>query len=392
MNRGIVWSEKGDLDKAGADFSRAVRIDPTNGGAYAGRADVWRAKGQFDKALDDLDHAIKLNPDLGSAYTTKGQVLEARGEIDQARAAYKLALTAPSHVGHRGRQGIYFELSERDKATAKARLEVLEGATPLAQPPASNPAAPAQNTPTEKKTEDTRIRVALVIGNGAYKGATPLPNPPNDARALAKTLRGMKFEVTEGIDLDRAGMEKAVHEFLLKVPKASIALLFYAGHGIQIAHKNYLVPVDADATSMQSLMAGMTALDTILASLDDRIRTNIVILDACRDNPLVKKEIAENVISRSMKIGSGLAAPGELGKGATIGAGTLIAFATAPGAVALDGAGANSPFSAALVRHISTPGLEVQQMLTACAPRWSPRPITSRCRGRIPHCSATFIW
>jgi uncharacterized caspase-like protein len=108
---------------------------------------------------------------------------------------------------------------------------------------------------------------------------------------------------------------------------------------------------------------GMIDMDTILAALDDQVRTNILIFDACRNNPL-EPQVASAGPNRAIEVGSGLAAPAALASGATLGAGTLIAFATAPGQVALDGEGANSPFSAALSRHIGTPGLEVQQMLT----------------------------
>jgi tetratricopeptide (TPR) repeat protein len=359
VNRGIVWSKKGQLDKSLADFSHAIRVDPTTGSAYAGRADVWRSKGRYQKALDDLDRAIRLDPRSVVALTTKGQVLEARGEIDAARQVYKAALTVPQAASHIGRQGLYLETAFHERATAKARLAVLEGTTPSAAPAPATAPAPAQ-----KKGKDTRVRIALVVGNGAYEGAAVLPNPPNDARLVASALRGIGFDVSEGIDLDHEGLARAIRGFLLRAPKADIALLFYAGHGVQIGGRNYLLPVDAKISSRANFTADMTALDTILAGLDDRIRTNIVILDACRDNPLIKQEVAQAAASRSLKIGTGLAAPGELGKGATLGAGTLIAFATAPGAVALDGDGANSPFSAALVRHISTPGLDVQLMLT----------------------------
>ena len=105
-------------------------------------------------------------------------------------------------------------------------------------------------------------------------------------------------------------------------------------------------------------------MDTILAGLDDQVRTNILIFDACRNNPMAPRTTTSAEPVRSMEAGSGLAAPTAPSSGATLGAGTLIAFATAPGQVALDGEGANSPFSAALSRHIGTPGLEVQQMLT----------------------------
>ena len=108
----------------------------------------------------------------------------------------------------------------------------------------------------------------------------------------------------------------------------------------------------------------MMDMDTIMAGLDDQVRTNILILDACRNNPMAPQVALRRRRAAASRPGSGLAAPTTLGAGATLGAGTLIAFATAPGQVALDGEGANSPFSAALSRHIGTPGLEVQQMLT----------------------------
>ena len=138
---------------------------------------------------------------------------------------------------------------------------------------------------------------------------------------------------------------------------------YYAGHGVQIDGRNYLVPIDFQFQAGSGMTEAMMDMDTIMAGLDDQVRTNILILDACRNNPMAPK-LASAGPARDIEAGSGLAAPATLGAGSTLGAGTLIAFATAPGQVALDGEGANSPFSAALTRHIGTPGLEVQQMLT----------------------------
>jgi uncharacterized caspase-like protein len=121
--------------------------------------------------------------------------------------------------------------------------------------------------------------------------------------------------------------------------------------------------VDVRLQGGGNFTGGMVDMDTILAALDDQVRTNILIFDACRNNPL-EQQVASAGPNRAIEAGSGLAAPSALGAGATLGAGTVIAFATAPGQVALDGEGANSPFSAALSRHIGTPGMEVQQMLT----------------------------
>jgi len=205
--------------------------------------------------------------------------------------------------------------------------------------------------------------MALVIGNGAYAHVKALPNPPNDARAIAKSLRDIGFTVSEGVDLDRAAMQKMTRDFLRDAARAQVAVVYYAGHGVQVDGRNYLIPVDVELKPGTGMTEAMIDMDTIMAGLDDQVRTNILIFDACRNNPMAQ-QVASAGSSRGIEGASGLAAPTSLGAGATLGAGTLIAFATAPGQVALDGEGANSPFSAALSRHIGTPGLEVQQMLT----------------------------
>jgi uncharacterized caspase-like protein len=179
---------------------------------------------------------------------------------------------------------------------------------------------------------------------------------------VAKSLRGIGFVVTEGIDLDRSGMQNMIREFLREAARSQVAIVYNAGHGVQIDGRNYLVPADAQLKPGGSLTDTMMDMDTIMAGLDDQLRTNILILDACRNNPMAP-QVASAGANRAIA-GGGLAAPSSLGSGSTLGAGTLIAFATAPGKVALDGEGANSPCSAALSRHIGTPGLEVQQMLT----------------------------
>ena len=198
-------------------------------------------------------------------------------------------------------------------------------------------------------------RVALVIGNGNYANAGVLPNPPNDAQAVASALRDVGFDVALGRDLDRAAMERLLRDFLRKAATAKVALLFYAGHGMQVDGRNYLLPVDAKIEAASDLGFETVELDKILGNLEDAARATIVILDACRDNPLSRSFAAR---SRSASVGTGLAAY------STLGTGTLIAFATAPGKVALDGTGKNSPFTEGLVKHLRTPGLEVRAMLT----------------------------
>ena len=200
-------------------------------------------------------------------------------------------------------------------------------------------------------------RVALVIGNGAYMHTSFLPNAPNDGRAVAEMLRRLDFEVLEGIDLDRRRTEELIREFSRTLRGADVGLFFYAGHGLQVNGSNFIVPVDAQLQDESDLDFEAIRLDTILNQLERQPRTNIVLLDACRDNPLSRNLARSMGASRSAAIGRGLARiSGSIG--------TLIAYATEPDNVALDGEGPNSPFTTALLQHMDTPGLEIRQMLT----------------------------
>jgi tetratricopeptide (TPR) repeat protein len=387
QNRGISKRALGDLDGALADINEAIRLDPTLPQPLTSRAVIWRAKGDLDRAIADTTEAIRLakakapvnimtppGSVLISAYSHRALAYEAKGDFDRARLDYAAALEGKaSDAG-----------SKANQATAKVRLSLLSETLPpaprtatAAPPPSVSKAAPASPagaaSPSpppaaeqRKRAEtgrETGRRVALVIGNNAYAHVRPLPNPANDARAMAKSLRDIGFVVTEGTDLDRTAMQATIRDFLRDAARSQVAVVYYAGHGVQIDGRNYLVPIDIQFQSGSGMTEAMMDMDTIMAGLDDQVRTNILILDACRNNPMAPK-LASAGPTRDIEAGSGLAAPATLGAGSTLGAGTLIAFATAPGQVALDGEGANSPFSAALTRHIGTPGLEVQQMLT----------------------------
>jgi hypothetical protein len=200
-------------------------------------------------------------------------------------------------------------------------------------------------------------RVALVIGNGAYRNANPLPNPPNDAADVAAALRAIGFDVVEGRDLDKRAMEAKVVEFGRKLDDAQLALFFYAGHGLQVAGKNYLVPIDAKIERAAELGFETIEMSQVLAQMEADKRVNLVFLDACRDNPLART-LARSLAAgtRSASVGQGLA---------TIQSaiGTMIAYATQPDNVALDGVGRNSPFTTALLKHLATPGLEVSSLM-----------------------------
>src|SRR5262245_39773268 len=129
-------------------------------------------------------------------------------------------------------------------------------------------------------------RVALVIGNSAYQHTPQLNNPKNDAADMAAALKQLGFEVSEGRDLDKATMERTVRNFALSLVGARVALFFYAGHGLQVSGQNYLVPVDAQLTAAAALDFEMVRLDLIQRAMEREVATNIIVLDACRDNPL----------------------------------------------------------------------------------------------------------
>ncbi|CAL8973802.1 hypothetical protein RHODGE_RHODGE_02973 [Rhodoplanes serenus] len=198
-------------------------------------------------------------------------------------------------------------------------------------------------------------RVALVIGNGAYRHATPLPNPPNDAADVAAMLRRIGFTVIEGRDLDKHGLEDKIRAFGRALDQSRVALFFYAGHGLQVSGKNYLVPIDARLERPGDLSFETVEVGQVLGQMEADARVNLVFLDACRDNPLARS-LARSLGTRSAAVGTGLASIQSA-------VGTLIAYATQPDNVALDGSGRNSPFTTALLKHVPTPGLDIAVLM-----------------------------
>ena len=197
-------------------------------------------------------------------------------------------------------------------------------------------------------------KLALVLGNARYEAVPALDNPSNDAADLAQALRKVGFDVIEQRDATREAMAKAVHDFSERLRGADIALFFYAGHGLQMNGENYLLPVDAKIDSASDVRFNTINLNDIQQEMESTGRTNIIILDACRNNPFADK------LARG---GRGVTTRG-LGRVDASGEGSLIVYSTQPNNVALDGAGRNSPFTSALLRYVGTPGLEVRQMIS----------------------------
>lgn len=187
-------------------------------------------------------------------------------------------------------------------------------------------------------------RVALVIGNAAYVGVPVLDNTLNDANDMAATLEDLGFQVLLGTDRDRQQMEELIVRFGAAAKAADVALFFYAGHAFQVADRNYLVPLDFRMTRPEEAIDQTVRLDGVLDIMSASPGLKIVLLDACRDNPL------------RLPDGDGLARVGSA-------ADFLIAYATQPDSVAYDGEGRNGTFTEALLSHIRTPAQDISEMM-----------------------------
>ncbi len=190
-------------------------------------------------------------------------------------------------------------------------------------------------------------RTALVIGNGDYRNS-PLPNPVNDARVISQLLEKLGFEVIKGENLSQNEMKYKIFEFGKKLEqKGGTGLFYFAGHGVQVNGKNYLIPVGATIKHDKHVEIEGIDVDRVLAEIENaRNRMNIVILDACRDNPF-----ARSFRSSAQGLAS-IDAP----------TGTLIAYATAPGKTAADGEGNNGLYTGELIRWMQTPGLKIEDV------------------------------
>lgn len=198
-------------------------------------------------------------------------------------------------------------------------------------------------------------RVAMVIGNSAYKSVTPLPNPAKDAAAIGAMLTKAGFEVVEAReDLPVADMKRMIRDFSDKVRDADIAVVFYAGHGIEVDGTNYLIPVDARLERDIDVEDETVSLDRIVRILDPAKKLRLVILDACRDNPF-DRSMKRSLTSRAVEKGLAKVEPANPN--------TLIAYAAKAGSTASDGAGANSPFTTALLKQLTVPGQDLRKSL-----------------------------
>jgi tetratricopeptide (TPR) repeat protein len=362
-NRGLAYSNKGDYDHAIADYDRAIQLDPAFATAYYNRGIACDNKGDFNRAIADYDQAIKLNPKYTFAYFNRGIAYKHKGDYDRAIADYDQAIQLdPKDPDTYDNRGLAYEL-RGDAAPARANFE-----TALALRPGDNVAtaglarlaakAPAIAAPvaTVHSCAGLGKRVALVIGNSRYPGTAALTNPVNDADDVSAVLRDtLCFSVIEAKDATREVFSHKIGEFADAAQGADIALFYYAGHGMQFEQTNYLLPVDSKmANEFEAIHDNISAQD-VITMLESRAKVALVFLDACRNNP-----IEQDFRRRIAALGRSIGETRGLAPMASHGSETLVVFATRPNERADDGTGRNSPFSQAFLKHIATPGKDIE--------------------------------
>jgi uncharacterized caspase-like protein len=230
------------------------------------------------------------------------------------------------------------------RAVARERLEALLG---TAAPTPAGKASPSPPQPAGPR------KVALIVGNGAYRNVAPLANPPRDAKLIASTFRELGFAtVTLVPDLTRDKFFATLHEFGMEAEKADWAVVYYAGHGMEIGGVNYLIPVDARLKADSDAETQAVALEQVIASVAGARKLRLVMLDACRDNPF-EKTMQRTIALKLVNRGFSNIEPE---------AGFMVVYAAKHGETALDGDAVNSPFATVLARVIKEPRIEVRKL------------------------------
>ena len=262
-------------------------------------------------------------------YAYRGEVYEAKGDREKAIEDYSKARSLPARSKWE---------SDRQAEVAK-RLAALQAAVPAAAPPpaASKAPAPPPDATAPPKSVSLGPRVALVIGNAAYRTVKALPNPVNDAREVAAALRAAGFaEVVERNDLGVQDMQKALKAFESTAIGADWAVVYYAGHGIEVDGRKFLIPVDAELKSASDVEDETVALDRVMARVGTARKLQLVILDACRDNPFVPRMAQPGGVVRNVGT-RGLARIEPAHPN------LYVAYSARHGEVALDGSGHEQP-------------------------------------------------
>jgi tetratricopeptide (TPR) repeat protein len=354
-NRGYVLGVKRERDRAIEDFNKAIALNPTFEDAYNSRGVVLDAMGERKRAIADFDKAIELDPGFARPYNNRGNVHRQNGETDKALADYNTAIRLDPRFSptYFNRGDLFARRKEVDKALADFREVVKLGADNDGDRRRKELAAERIDRMLRQQGQPgvARGRVALVIGNSAYKHTSKLANPKNDARSMAAAFRRLGFaSVLEHYDLSREQTLRVLRDFGDVAERAEWAVVFFAGHGIEMQGVNYIIPVDAKLARDTDVEDEAISLSKLQAKADAANKLGLVILDACRNNPFAARMIRSMGATRS--VGRGFAPVEPEGN-------VLVVYAAKHGTTALDGDGSNSPFTASLLGNIEEPQLEI---------------------------------
>ncbi|MEO8668876.1 MAG: tetratricopeptide repeat protein [Bauldia sp.] len=382
--RGRVHGDRQEYGAAIADYSEAIRVDPTDPEAFYVRGNAYSNLKDSAKAIADYDEAVRLRPSYADAFFNRGNVYYDIDDYPLAIADYSasLGLNPNDASAYRNRANAYYvnknyeraiadydaslkiepdnESAKSSRADAVAGLAAKEsdkGETTAAAPDAAASAEAGGEASTGADKGSVVLnekRVALVIGNSNYAAVGKLPNPNRDAEAVADALRAAGFEEVVTVDdLGRQDFLDALNSFAEKAANADWAVIYFAGHGIELDGINYLIPVDATLRTDRAIRDEAISLDRMIETVEGARKLRLIILDACRNNPFVAEM---RVTGANRAIHRGLARVEPEG-------GTLVAYSAKGGQEAIDGDGtSNSPFAAALIKRLPTPGLEVDKM------------------------------
>jgi TPR repeat protein len=375
---------RGGLARDDVEAARLYKLAADKGlSAAHNNLGVLYETGSGGLAKDDTEalrlYKLAADKNYAAAQNNIGRFYEtARGGLtkDEAAAAryYKLAAdqglaSAQFNLGRfveSGRGGVPQDNNEAarlyklagDQGNQAAQKALQQLNTRLAQntPRATTPTPPSTTPPATSTPQPVRIaerRVALVIGNAAYKSVPMLTNTTNDAKGVADSFRAVGFNVVQLVsDAGRGALIAALSEFERQADNADWAAVYYAGHGMEVDGVNYLVPVDARLRDERDVQDEAISVNRVLDAVANARKLRLVMLDACRDNPFLTS-MHRTIGSRS--ISRGLAAIEPVGA-------TLVVFAAKDGQTASDGAGGHSPFTGSLIRRMQEPGVEINKL------------------------------
>src|SRR5450631_2471068 len=346
---GLYRDGGGGLAKDDREAARLYKLAADQGSAagqnYLGV--LYRdGRGGLTKDEREAARLFKLASDQNYAYGQQNLGIfyrDGRGGLtmDDREAARLLKLAAD--------QGNANARTALNQITQQTSQEVAAAPNaPLKQEAVEPGSAPAANLPSVPER-----RVALVIGNSAYQTVGGLPNTTNDARAIAEVLKADGFtSVRIILDMTRASMIASLNDFQREADTSDWAVVYYAGHGMEVSGANYLVPIDAKLGDDRDIQDEAVSVDRILSAVENAKKLRLVMLDACRDNPFLKR-MHRSIATRS--ISRGLAAIEPMGA-------TLIVFAAKDGETAEDGTGGHSPFAASLIKRLQQPTIEINKL------------------------------